>query len=369
MLHKILKPFVNKNPIEVKKINPEKVKNILIVKQHNQLGDMLCTLPLIAAVRKKFYKAHITLVASKDNYEIMDSSANKYLNRVILFKKSPLNEYNRFFRELKDRKYDIGIVPSTVSFSRTSHLINFLSGAKIRVGVKSADGRYNKSEYLLNVKSDFVWDKYKLHQTERNLEIANLLNCRLNEKEKNDVRLFLDKEEITFAKEFIKINFPNYNNKIIGYHIGAAKIKNRWDLSNFAELIIKLYKKFNNYVLLTKGPLDRELTTNLTTLLKEQGIKTVITNYNIRKVAAILSEIDLYITNDTGTMHTASYVGTPLIALFGPTNGYEWGPLKKNQIYIQSPTSNINDIKPDLVYKKSIELLTQTKNGKNISSN
>lgn len=359
MLHKILKPFVNQKLIDAKKINPEKVKNILIVKQHNQLGDMLCSLPLIAAVRKNFYNAHITLVASKDNYEIMQSPANKYLDRVILFKKSPISEYNRFFKELKDRKYEIGIVPSTVSFSRTSHLINYLSGAKIRVGVKSADGRYNKSEYLLNIKSDFIWNKFKLHQTERNLEIAKLLGCSLNEKEKENIKIYLSKEETSFAKEFIQKNFSDKTKKIIGFHLGAAKIKNRWDLNNFYELIIKLHKKYNNYVLLTKGPMDKELTTNINSKLKEIGIETVVTSFNIRLVAAILSQINLYITNDTGTMHTASYVGTPIIALFGPTNGYEWGPLKQNQIYIQSPTQNINDIKPELVYKKTIELLNR----------
>ncbi len=359
MLHKILKPFVNNRPVDVNKIYPEKVKNVLIVKQHNQLGDMLCTLPLIAAIRKKFPIASITLVASKDNYAVMDNPANIYLDRVILFKKSPLNEYNRFFKELKDRKYDIGIVPSTVSFSRTSHLINYLSGAKIRVGVKSADGRFNKSEYLLNLKADFIWDKNKIHQTERNLEIGKLLNCYLNEKEKKEIKLYLNKEEINFAKDFINRTFPNRNKKIIGFHLGAAKIPNRWSLENFLELIVKLYKKINNYVLLTKGPLDKELIIKISSELESRGIEFAITSFNIRIVAAILTLIDLYITNDTGTMHTASFVGTPMIALFGPTNGYEWGPLKENQIYIQSPTKNINDIKPDVVFKKSVELLNK----------
>ncbi len=359
MLQKIIRPLIDKKPADINKLIPEKVKNILIVKQHNQLGDMLCTLPLFAAIRKKFYNSHITLVASRDNYEVMNSTANRYLDRVILFAKSPISEYNRFFKNLKDRKYDIGIVPSTVSFSRTSHLINYLSGAKIRVGVKSADGRYNKNEYLLNLKSDFVWDKNKLHQTERFLEIGKLLNCNLSDKEKKEVKLFLSKEEMNFAKEFIDKNFPDKNKYILGFHLGARKIKNRWGLNNFLELIIKLYKKFNNYILLTEGPMDKEFTAKLNYDLISKGITTVTISFNIRLDAAILSQIDLYITNDTGPMHTASFVGTPLIALFGPTNGFEWGPLKQNQIYIQSPTSDINDIKPDMVFKKTIELLNK----------
>lgn len=357
MLHKIIKPFVDKKLFDTNKINPEKVKNILIVKQHNQLGDMLCTLPLFAAIRKKFLNAHITLVASRDNFAIMNSPANIYINRVILFKKSPISEYNRFFKKLRDRKYDIGIVPSTVSFSRTSHLINYLSGAKIRVGVRSADGRFNKSEYLLNLKNDFYWDSNKLHQVDRNLELGKLLNCYLSDEEKKQIKLQLSTEELNFAKEFIKEKFPEKDKKIIGFHIGAAKVKNRWSLDNYLKLILKLYKKFNNYILLTKGPLEKELVTKLISELKEKEIDSVITSFNIRLNTAILSQINLFITNDTGVMHTASYVGTPIIALFGPTYGYEWGPLKENQIYIQSPTEDINDINPEIVFKKSIELL------------
>jgi len=60
----------SEKPVDTESISPDEVKNILIVRQHNQLGDMLCSVPLFAAIRKKFPKAHITLVASPINYEM-----------------------------------------------------------------------------------------------------------------------------------------------------------------------------------------------------------------------------------------------------------------------------------------------------------
>ena len=43
-------------------------------------------------------------------------------------------------------------------------------------------------------------------------------------------------------------------------------------------------------------------------------------------------------------MHLAGFSGVNVISLFGPTKGFEWAPLKKNQFYIQSKTDNINNI-------------------------
>ena len=83
----------------------------------------------------------------------------------------------------------------------------------------------------------------------------------------------------------------------------------------------------------------------------------VLENTPIRKVAAVIRNTDLYITNDTGTMHVAGAVDANVISLFGPTHGFEWAPRGKGKVYIQSPTEDINDITPDDVIRKAEELL------------
>jgi len=148
---------------------------------------MLCSLTLYAGLKKKFPDARITLVAAKTNYEIPFFDINSFIDRVIVFDKSSLASIISFMKSLRSRKYDIGIVPSTIVLSRTSHILNFLSGAKLRVGVKSIDGVPNSFSKLLNVKSDFLWRG--VHQLMRNLQVINQIDCNLPEEEIKNIKI------------------------------------------------------------------------------------------------------------------------------------------------------------------------------------
>lgn len=357
----------SEKPVNISEIDSDEVRNILIVRQHNQLGDMLCSVPLFAAVRKRFPDAHITLVASPINYEILFSDINPFIDKVITYRKSPFKNLIEFYKELKNHDYQIGIVPSTVSISRTSHFINYFSGAKIRVGVNSIDEKVNSVGYLLNVKSDFKWDLKKLHQTERNLDVGRQIECDLSDEEKKGVMIHLSDEEIGFAKDFMSKHYAGKNKPVISFHPGAGKVPNRWNRENFVELIKRLYEKYDCNILITSGFIDKEITDKVRDELELLRIKCVILeNTPIREVGAVIKLTDLYITNDTGTLHVAGGVDANVISLFGPTKGYEWAPKGDNKIYIQSPTDNINDIKVDKVFEESVRLLEKSQNNATI---
>lgn len=354
-IFKIFRSFQSRIPSNV---NPDKVKNILIVRQHNQLGDMLCSVPLFAAIRKRFPKAHITLVASPINYEILFSDINPFIDKVITYRKAPFKNLVDFYKELKNHDYQIGIVPSTVSISRTSHFINFFSGAKLRVGVKSIDNKYNSVEYLLNVKSEFRWDSKKLHQVERNLDVGRQINCDLTPAEKSEVMIHLSSDELEFAKRFMSESFQDRNKLIISFHPGAGKTANRWSKENFTVLMKLLYEKYGCYILMTSGTIDKEITDSIKDDLNTQDIDCVILeNSPIRKVGSVIKLTSLYITNDTGTMHVAGGVDANVISLFGPTHGYEWAPKGINKIFIQSSKDNINDISVETVFTAAVEMI------------
>lgn len=359
----LLKLFLKAKPVKASDL-PD-VKNILIVRQHNQLGDMLCSVPLFEAIRKKYPKARITLVASPINYEILFSDINPFIDDVMVYDKSSVKKILSFIKKLRSKHFDLGFVPSTVSLSRTSHLINYFSKAKVKIGVRSIDGKYNDSEFLLNVKSDFEWDKKQLHQIERNLDIGRQIGCDLPPEERK-IKIILHKNEIEFANEFISENFPDKSKLLIAFHPGAGKIANRWSVERFFELISKLYDKYGNYILITSGFIDKDVTHNLSTLLKGKNIPhTVLENTPIRKVGAVLNRTNLFITNDTGVMHVAGGVNANVLSLFGPTNGFEWAPQGENEIYIKSDSDNIDDITINQVFETAVTMLSKIKHTNN----
>jgi len=136
---------------------------------------------------------------------------------------------------------------------------------------------------------------------------------------------------------------------------------NRWKRENFVELVKRLHEKYECNILITSGLIDKEITDKVRDELKSLNINCIVLeNTTIRKVGAVIKLTDLYITNDTGTLHVAGGVDANVISLFGPTHGYEWAPKGDNKIYIQSPTDNINDITIDMVFKEAVLLLDKT---------
>ena len=331
------------------------------MRQHNQIGDMLCSLTLYKALKKKYPDARITLVAAKTNYEIPFFDINPYLDRVIIFNKSSIKTIIGFIRELRSRKYQLCFVPSTIVLSRTSHILNWISGSKVRVGVKSIDGKENRSHKYLNLKFDFKWKEQ--HQSVRNLEIAKQIDCDLSEEEINSIKMNFKEEDISFAKDYIFTNFPDQKKKIIAFHPGAGKELNIWNYSNYIDLIKKLYGDFNNYVLITSGWTDNNIVEPIWTELRTANIEfKVLHNMPVKRLGAILSMVDLYITNDTGTMHIAGYSNAKMISLFGPTNPAEWAPNGIHQKYVKSKTNDINGIAINDVYSLAKTFLTDNKN-------
>lgn len=338
------------------------IRNILVVKQHNQLGDMLCTYPLLAALRKKFPTAKLTLVASPENENIIDPDTDNYVDYLIVYDKRSIVKIIEFIKLLVKHRYDIGIVPSTVSFSRTSHLINFLSRSKIRIGVLEIDGKRNPSSKYLNIAGKFEWEESKLHQAERMIEIVRQIGCSLTRDEISKLEIQLTPQEVAFAQVFLNTNFPNKTAPIFAFFCGAGKPKNRWEVENFKQLILMLREKYKSQILIVLGKADIELTRELFYKVSSSFEGVVkLQESNIRKVVAVLKQCDLFVSNDTGIMHAAAFVNTPVIGLFGPTRGYEWGPLNKRGAFIQSPTENINDLKPDVVYEFVVNFLEQKK--------
>ncbi|MDD5363499.1 MAG: glycosyltransferase family 9 protein [Ignavibacteria bacterium] len=327
---------------------------ILIIRpQSIQLGDTICSLPMFKALKKKYPESFITFVGCPTNYDVKLKKLNPYLDEVMIFRKDKLKTLLDFIKNLRKKKYDIVVVPSTIRISWTSYMIAFLAKGKLKIGFKRIDEEKNKLSFVLDVKEEAVWKKDKTHQVYRFLDSVKSIGCSMALDEIKNMRIGLTEEEKQFGLKYISENFPDAGKPIFGFHPGAGEKENIWNVINYFELIKRICEKYNSYILITSGYVDGEITAALESRLKEAGIKyTCISNMDTYNLASVLSRLKLYVSADTGVMHLAAYSGADTLTVFRSGKPSEWLPLFNNAKYIESKTGNINDITVEEVFEK-----------------
>lgn len=331
------------------------VKHILVVRQHDQLGDMLCAVPLLRALRTNFPDAHITLAASPVNFEIMRH--HPYVNEILnynkkLFLRSP-SSFIEFLRTLRKRRYDLAIVPVTVSISLTSNLLAFVSRATMRLGAESLNNIVNPTSFLFNVRTSLHWenDPHR-HQTLRNLDILKPLEIAADNLQ---TVIGITEEEKSEAARFLSSFFSEHK-ILIGFHPGAGKFANRWNAERFAETANQLCEKFFAAAVITAGPMDDEPVNTMLRHIRSPHL--LVRRKSIRSDAAIVSLLNVFITNDTGIMHVAAATGVPTLSLFGPTDPLQWAPMGTKNRYIYGRNNDVNTITNQEVVDTACEMLS-----------
>lgn len=343
ILYSILKKICSIDENDTKELGS--VKRILVVRQHNQFGDMLAGVSLFRAIKEKYPESRLTVIASPENY--IGVIKNSFVDDVIVFDKTKIYNPFHFFNFIKKIRsgFDVAIAPATVSISFTSGFISRISRSRIRIGPNSLDGIPNPGSFLFDRRVDLDWRKYPdSNVAEHILEIIKPFGF-----DTKDIssQISIEQSDIHEAKKYSnKIN-PD-NKLLIGFHVGAGKPPNRWSLSKYSELISILASSYNCVFYLTGTDADIEEVNFVCTNSKE-SINTFL-NKPMTQVAALISISDLFITNDTGIMHVAGTTATPQISLFGPTNPFNWAPCGKNKIFLRK-SDLIDDIEVEDVFE------------------
>ena len=132
----------------------------------------------------------------------------------------------------------------------------------------------------------------------------------------------------------------------------------RWSPRRFGQLIEYLHETFSYHIVLVGYYAERDLGERI-----EKMVSCEITNLigmtSMGTLAGLLREARLVISNDTGTMHLAGILNTPIVALFGPSNYREYGPLGDNHKIIVSDTKEMSGISVAQVISACDEMLTE----------
>ena len=319
-------------------------KSILIVRQHNQFGDLLASVSLFRAIKDTYPDSHLTVIVSPENYYAI--TKNKYVDEFHIYDKKKMYSRKGFekFWEVIRRGYDLTIVPATVSISFTSCLIGKLSKSEYKIGPASLNDKRNEYAYFFHKKINLDWRKYPdAHVSDFIQDIIRPVGIST----KNFAsEITYDKVDKDNVKIFLRENNVDKNALLIGMHVGAGKPRNRWTMNKFCKLIKKI-KKYSPVIYITGSDSDK----NEIDFIKNKFPNEILyfLNRSIPELAALISISDLFITNDTGVMHVAGATRTPLVSIFGPTNPFNWAPIGHNKYFIRK-SELIDDVEVDDVF-------------------
>jgi lipopolysaccharide heptosyltransferase II len=269
-------------------LNLEKAQKILVIR-FSSLGDILLTTPFLRVLHKKQNSAKIDFLVRTSFIDAVKLNPN--INEIFSWQTEV--ELNNVVTELKKCDYDLVI-----------DLQNNFRSKKVVAKLVKRNFSFQKPNIkkflLVNSKINLLKDKKSIPQ--RYVEVVPELEI-----EDEGLELFLPSDLTSELKS---------EKEIIGFAPGAFHYTKRWPIEYFAELGNKLTKD-GFTIAIFGGKSDREICNDLHSRI-ENSID--ISNDNeLFKTAVEMKKCKLVVCNDSGLMHTATSVGTPVVSIFGST--------------------------------------------------
>ncbi len=307
--------------------------NILIVKL-SAIGDVIHTLPSLAALRRLYPQAHITWVVEEAAADLILN--HPHLDEVLVSRRKAWikdvksgrfrkvwREIGQFIRKLRKRPYDL-VIDFHGLFK--SSIIVFLSGGKRKLGY---DSLQELSGLFLNEKIPEDMDK---HAVDRYFDFPRYLGAK---KERVEFILPQSADAENKVKLLLSSHGLGENNYIAINPIAYWDTK-LWDNEKFAKLADLIQEQLKKKVVFTGS--ESKSIEEITSKMKSTGIN-LGEKTSLMELACLLKKALMVITTDSGPMHLACAVGTPVVALFGPTDPKRTGPYGEGHMVIRDNLS------------------------------
>jgi len=310
--------------------------NILIVKL-SAIGDVVHTLPSLAALRKLYPKSHITWVVEEASSDII--RGHPYLNRVIISRrkrwienlkkfhdiKITISEIRLFIKTLRDRKYDLVIDFHGLS---KSSMIVILGGGKRKLGY---DSMQELSGLFLNEK---IPEDMEKHAVDRYLDFIRYLGTDIDNPE---FYIPIEEENRTRVETLLKANGIDINEPFVTVNPVAFWDTKLWEDVKFARLCDRIAEDLKQKVVFTGNSGDGRIK-HIQSMMNFPSVN--LEGQTTLKDLAYLYKLSvLLVTTDSGPMHIAAAMNAPTVALFGPTDPSRTGPYGKGHIVVRKKMS------------------------------
>lgn len=305
-----------------------------------QIGDVLLITPALAALRQAHPNAHICALVN-------DFTAPMLGNNPDLDALLPCSRPKAHTSWIQRLRSELALVKAwrqqhldlTIDFTNGDRpaLLAFLSGARQRIAYLPSPSKWDWRRHLHT--HIVPRPATRLHQVQRYLNLLSPLGIPdpnpTHPPYHPPLKLELTPDEHAFAQTVI----PNNSARpTVVAHFVANWLFKCWEDAKAARIIDWLQESAGLDVLVTCGPAPREQerTRSILALCQTQP-RSFIGTLSLRQLAALIAHARLFIGVDTAPMHMAAALGTPLVALFGPTDRTQWHPWSPDATLLAPP--------------------------------
>jgi ADP-heptose:LPS heptosyltransferase len=299
-------------------VEREKVRRILVIRTA-YVGDVLMTLPMLKPLRDGFPGATITFLTSSSAEPVLENCP--HVDEVVTFNpfwfyKAQKGEYFTFIRDFKSRRFDM-VIETRADIREIMALVWPLK-ARYKVSYGVGGGGWALSHVV-------PYPGLK-HKVEYHLDIARYLGCPVTDVDWG-VRLTDDERE----KAVSLLKSRGIVKPFALVHPGSRLKLKMWRPERYAALIRKMADDGLKVALLGH-PSEKDVTDDI--LDKSGGAAvSLVGAFDMRQLMAVIAEAGLLVCNDSGPLHMAAALGTPVVAVFGPSKSVETAPyLVKSEV-------------------------------------
>ncbi|MCX5693992.1 MAG: lipopolysaccharide heptosyltransferase II [Candidatus Omnitrophica bacterium] len=296
---------------------------ILVIK-FSSLGDVILSTAALRAIREKFpqnnYK--ISFLVGEESKDILLRCP--YIDELLVCdlknKDKGLAGLWNIGRILRKKNFDLVI---DLQNSRASHILAYLSGCINRYG-------YNNKKFSFLLNHTISDQKPAIDPVTHQFRVLKMLGIDLLN---NALELWPSNEDQKAIDELLNAQWLSQAQKVVGINISASQRwgTKLWPLEYLVCLCEELGLK-DIRVIITGTASDQAMASMLINSLKNTKIINACGKTNINELAVLIKKCQVFISADSSPLHIASCVGTPFIALFGPTDARRHLPPGKNYV-------------------------------------
>ena len=307
---------------------PHLVPRRILVIRLDRLGDVILSLPVVQALRERLPHAYLAMMVRPACRDVVDG--HPALDEMLLYEKDGIHrsarETIRFARGLRRYNFDTALI---LHPSNRSHWMPWLARIPVRIGYD------RKCGWLLTHRVPHRKQEGAKHEAVYTLELLAPLGIAPGAPKPH---VPIQPAAVQRIDTLLAEAGVRPSERLVALHPSASCVSKRWMPERFAQVADRLAAERGVRICIVAGPDDAAHAGRMAQAMRQPALNFA-GRLSVGELAALLQRCRLLISNDSGPVHLAAAVGTPVVDIFGRNQAglspLRWGPLGEGHVVLQ----------------------------------